>query len=306
MQRLRGVHRQAWFRNTLLFARSAETVRALSVAGIDTLLLKGVPLALRYYREASTRPMADADVLVRTRDVGLALEHLQRLGWQSQLPLPAWPPPHRASWAFRNDAGHEFDLHWHVFADCLTEGDDDELWAAAVPLTFGAAEARALCPADQLLHVLAHGIHWNPLPSIRWVVDAAAIVQSSGTSLDWERLLAQAERRGLIPVVVVGLPYLARLLMSPVPGPLLSRLAARPASARERLWLWARTTSGARAGLYRMWSGYTRAARAASRWRTPIGFSRYLSELWLADRPTQLPHILREKLGRAWSDGERG
>jgi hypothetical protein len=304
MQRLRGVHRQAWFRNRLLFARSAGTVRALEDAGLDTLLLKGIPLALRYYREDATRPMADADVLVRTADVHRALDRLQHLGWRSQTPLPPWPPPHRASWAFRNDAGHEFDLHWHVFNDCLGARDDDDLWAAAVPLTIDGAETRALCAADQLLHVLAHGIHWNPLPSIRWVADAAAIIDGAGASLDWARLLTQAEQRQLMPLVAAGLPYLAQLLAAPIPPAVLTPLTTRRPTAGERLWLWARTTPGARSGLLRMWSGFSRASRLSGHWRTPAGFTRYLRELWLVQHPSDLPRILRDKLGRAWSDDD--
>jgi hypothetical protein len=299
MQRLRGVHRQAWFRNTVLFGRTADVVRALADAGIDTLLLKGIPLALRYYREESTRPMADADVLVRENDAAAAVECLQRHGWASQQPLPRWPPPHRGSWAFRNDAGHELDLHWHVFADCLGAHDDDDLWEASVPLLVSGAATRALAPADQLLHVLAHGIHWNPLPSIRWVADAAAIVSASESALDWDRLLAQAKRRQLTMVVAAGLPYIRELLGVPVPDAVLTALAARPAGAAEWFALWARTTGGAVPGAWRMWNGYARSLAGTGRWPTPIGFVDYLREAWLVDSGWEIPAVVREKLARA-------
>jgi hypothetical protein len=300
MQRLRGVHRQSWFRNTVLFGRVAEVVRALERAGIRTMLLKGVPLAVRYYREESTRPMADADILVPVKNAAAAVDHLARLGWTSQQPLRRWPPPHRASWAFRNDADHELDLHWHVFADCLGEHDDDDLWAAAMPLTVSGAATLALCPADQLLHVLAHGIHWNPLPSIRWVADAASIVSGAGAALDWDRLFVQAAKRQLTPVVAVGLPYLRSLLNVSVPDEVTDRLARLQISGAQRLWLWSRTTPGATPGALRMWHGYLRAAER-SRWPNPVGFVRYLCDTWLVDSPRELPAIVREKVARAWA-----
>src|SRR5262245_35752063 len=42
LPRIKGVHRHAWCRNQVLFARIAETIDALENAGIRTMLLKGV------------------------------------------------------------------------------------------------------------------------------------------------------------------------------------------------------------------------------------------------------------------------
>ena len=61
--RLRGVYRQTWYRNNLLIGRLARLIDALERAGIPTLVLKGVPLALCYYRDTALRPMGDADLL---------------------------------------------------------------------------------------------------------------------------------------------------------------------------------------------------------------------------------------------------
>src|SRR5262249_54557182 len=103
--RLRGIHRQAWYRNQVLFRRGAETLRALEGAGIPTLLLKGIPLALLHYRDEAVRPMADADVLVPTQAVTGALAVLRRAGWHPGRTLALWPPKHCASCMFRDEAG---------------------------------------------------------------------------------------------------------------------------------------------------------------------------------------------------------
>ena len=51
MARYRAIYRFAWHKNHVLLAGALETVRSMSEAGFDILLLKGAPLLLRYYRD---------------------------------------------------------------------------------------------------------------------------------------------------------------------------------------------------------------------------------------------------------------
>ncbi len=90
MAQLKGVHRQSWYRNQLLFRRTAAILRALNDDGIATLILKGIPLSLLYYKDDAVRPMADADILVRVAAGPRVVELLQQHGWRSHRPLPSW------------------------------------------------------------------------------------------------------------------------------------------------------------------------------------------------------------------------
>ncbi|MGH3055998.1 MAG: nucleotidyltransferase family protein, partial [Gaiellaceae bacterium] len=49
LAQLRSAYRAAWFRNQLLLKRAAEALQALNEAGIPTLVLKGVALAVAHY-----------------------------------------------------------------------------------------------------------------------------------------------------------------------------------------------------------------------------------------------------------------
>ena len=85
---------------------------------------------------------------------------------------------------FADSNGAIVEIHEYA----LTESaDDSDLWERAEILPLPGAEAWAPGAADMLLHVGAHGMRWNEVQPLSWVVDAAAILRSAGPAFDWER-----------------------------------------------------------------------------------------------------------------------
>jgi hypothetical protein len=64
---LAGTHRMAWCKNQVLFRRVSEVLSALADAGVPTMVLKGIPLAIVYFGDPGAWPMDDGDVLVPPR-----------------------------------------------------------------------------------------------------------------------------------------------------------------------------------------------------------------------------------------------
>ena len=272
--RIRGVYRQAWYKNHLIIGRLADLLVVCRNAGLDTLVLKGVPLGLAYYKDVALRPMVDADVLVPVARAVDALEIVRAAGWVAKDAPLVWPPRFTASRAFANPLGLELDLHCHVLHECLDPNDDDDFWAASRPIAIGGRRRRALCPADQLLHVIAHGFRRSTVPPVRWVADAVTVIRAS-PDLDWDRLIAQARKRRLTRIAAASLAYVAGSLEAPIPAAVIQTLDRAPASVTERLERWSRS----RPGVVRMgvetWSEYVRAAGREPQWHGPLGFARY-------------------------------
>ncbi len=84
---MKGVYRMAWVETQALFAEVAPVVAALEAAGVDTLMLKGVPLALTVYRTPAARPMRDVDIAVRHPDADRAIAVIEGLGWTLERPM---------------------------------------------------------------------------------------------------------------------------------------------------------------------------------------------------------------------------
>jgi hypothetical protein len=230
--RLKGLYRRSWSHNQLIFKRAAEAIAVLGAAGIETLVTKGASLALLSYGDVGARPMDDVDVLVPLDLAAEAIDVLSAAGWKPDHEDPAtWTRVHHSLGFAGPDRG-EVDLHWFSL---WQPASDVELWRASVPLELAGAVTRAPCPADQLLLACVHGTPWSPLPPFRWIADALTVIRSAGELLDWERLVAEAERRRLTVATAAALDYLVEEFGAAVPPTALEILRAAPATRHERV-----------------------------------------------------------------------
>lgn len=231
---LKKHYRLAWAANRLLLAKFRPILAALEAEKIPLMILKGAALSPLYYRDEGARPMSDIDFLFHPQQAPQAFAVLRKLGWQ---------PVHRHmpavveithSYTFKNEAGEEIDPHWHALHECCRAHDDDSFWEASRPLALEGFTVRAMCPADQLLHVCSHGLRWNRTPPLRWVADAVMILHAAGPELAWDRLLSQAADRRLNRAVFSALLYLREILHVPLPESVLETLKKTPLSLLEK------------------------------------------------------------------------
>jgi hypothetical protein len=301
MGKLKDVYRDAWWRNQLRMGTAAEAVRTLQDGGVDTLVLKGVALAALHYRDYGARPMADVDVLVPWSQAAAAIGILSRSGW-----TPAFTEPvarhirYRHAVAFRGPQGGNLDLHWNMLFECCGPGQDEACWRAAVPVAVCGVPTKALCPADQLLHVSVHGATWGSSPPIHWIADALIILQSAGDMLDWNRLVDEAERRHLVVTIKRALAYLAERFNAAVPVAALDRLAVRRRwfeTLEQRAKSQPRTSKllGDLPVVLFHFRRLTHGASAGRRWHA---LADYLAYRWHIDSTSHVPRRILEKATR--------
>ncbi len=299
--RLKGLYRRSWSHNQLLFRRAAAAIRALDAAGIETLVTKGASLATLSYGDVGVRPMDDVDVLVPIERTRAAIAALVAAGWSpGHDDPPAWTQVHH-SLGFAGAEGGEVDLHWFAL---WQPASDAQMWRAAVPMELAGVATRGPCPADQLLLACVHGTPWSPLPPFRWIADAAAVIRSAGEELDWERLVAEAERRRLTVASGAALSYLREEFGVAVPESALAHLAAAPVSRHERAAFRAacRPDSPTRT-LQMAWDRYRRLRDLETGAPRPRGFVSFARRFWGLDSVWQLPlhagRAISRRRGRA-------
>lgn len=232
--RMKGCLRRTLYVNHLLFAAAGNELTALHAAGIETLLLKGAPLAILHYGSPGLRPMADVDILVPTSRALAAIRLLRERGWKPVDTGTGRPEDViglRHSEGFQRSDGAMIDLHWNAL---LQPFRDDDLWACAVDVELGGVPTRAPCPTDQLLLVVVHSLlHGESDGSLRWVADSTMLLRSAGPNIDWDRLVDAARRRAVTLPMTSGLAYL-RTFNCAVPEGVISELARSPARRLER------------------------------------------------------------------------
>ena len=309
MPRLKGVYRYTWFANQLLLRELRLIQQAFRDAGIECLVLKGIALAVTHYPNPGLRPMDDIDLLVRPEDVDRAVAALPRAGWTSPLRRPDLFLRVAHATAFRDSKGREVDLHAHLLAGTMDTELDRQRWARSVTVGRPDTPVRTLDTTDQLLHVLVHGAESDP-PAIRWMADAMMILHTGGAQLDWERLLADAEREDRSVAVAETLAQLEHVFNAPVPTAVRRALAsARPRLVRrlgqrlEHRIVVSREVPVV-GGVLKRYVHFRR-YRRTNRER-PMSLARYLQHTWDLPRTGDVPlHALRRGVGRIRRDAGR-
>ena len=308
MEKFKGTYRLTWYKNQMLLRSFSGLLKRFNDSGIRTLVLKGVPLILLYYKDLGLSPMQDMDLLVPTEQAMEAVGLLSRLGWRLKPDGPLKEVSEELlsilhGEAFLDESVNQLDLHWHVLAECCYEGADDEWWEGSRTFEVQGVPTRALNPTDTLFQICVHGTFWSPVPPLRWVADAMLVIRESGEDLDWERLVAQAERRRLVEQLRNTLGYLRSLLDAPVPLSVIERLEAMPVSAVERWEYGVRgQPPGLSGALLPNWFLFLRSSQLAR--PTLIrprlrGFTSFLKTVWGVESLWRVPvEFLRKGLGR--------
>jgi hypothetical protein len=300
MGRLRGVYRHAWYANQLRLRDLAALCRALADRGIEAMLLKGAALVTAWYGDPGLRPMDDVDVLVPSGLAAAAAQTLAGLGWRPQVPMTRRHAAAGHAMDFYSAAGQRLDLHWRLLPECCWPGADDAVWERSARAAVRGAPVRVLAPADQLFHLSAHGVRWEPVPPVRWIADATAVL-ARGDAVDWDTLVAEAARRRMTPPVRDALRYLRQAFGAPVPERVIAALAAAPVTAAER-WEYRLRTRPANPLVGRVpehWLRYRRLRRAGAR----VGFAAYLQVVLVCDGLGDLAR--RALLRHRWRRRER-
>ncbi len=309
---LRGIHRQAWSRNQVLFHQVRPFLEEARAAGTPVLLLKGAALAFQVYPDAGCRPMNDLDVLVPASSARQLWEKLESAGWRAVY----WrPQPLRESFFrfrhamdFEAPKGGRVDLHWHALSVCCHSRADELFWQDLRPLEFQGIPVQTCSPTAHLLNLCVHGIVWNDAPPIRWIADAVLLLRRF-PSLEWGSMIEAAVSLDIVPYLHRALAFLRSNFDVPVPAETLGRLESAPVSAaaaaefaRDSEPFAVRTAWEDLLAFYARWR---RALGGASPLRNAPGFVRHLQYAFELESASALAGQLVRSAVRRSAAGQR-
>jgi hypothetical protein len=182
--------------------------------GIACMLLKGAALSIRCYRDPGLRAMRDFDVLVRDTDVRRAAEALAALGYVAEEGLTTSHIERRRrtrhAWQFCLEGQQTCDLHWRPVVRCFSPEVAEAFWATRE------REGAFYVPAAsvQLFHVCAHALQWDWEPQVRWIADAAVIMQGP---VDWDQVRRLALLSNMSVRTARALAFVRDHFAAPVP-----------------------------------------------------------------------------------------
>ena len=191
-------------RELLRWQEMVDVLRALDAAGIRPILLKGAALAYSVYPNASARPRADTDLIVRRDETAGVRGALEALGYAAQTACDGDLLFHQFQMVKVDRFGlhHAFDVHWKIstqtlFADALTY---TELEAESVPLAALDPLARGAGTVHALLLACIHRVmHHGDADWLIWSYDIH-LLASSLSDADRDRFASLAIAKGVAAI----------------------------------------------------------------------------------------------------------
>jgi hypothetical protein len=231
-------------------ARQAQLAEILSRLPAPPIVLKGAYLAECVYPAPGLRPMNDIDLLFRPADLPAAAEALRALGYgskdkspelgpgitkhtstfQKQAAAAATPNPYLSANGSRMVEPHRsLEESWFGLKCDLTPG----MWARSQPLAIAGGPARALAPADALLHLCVHLAFHLIMGSPSFVQLADLAIFTERVPVDWDDFEARADSLHAAGYAYAAASLAQRTLAARFPIEVLARLrAASPGGVR--------------------------------------------------------------------------
>ena len=183
--------------------RAADSIAALSSAGIDVALLKGAALATTLYGSFAARPMNDVDVLVDPDQVEEAKRLMLLAGWERDPELPDdrvyAMHHHLAPLIDTSGSRSRLEIHrtllppGHPFVLPMAD-----LWAGMRPATIGGHPVLVLGPTHHALHIAIHFAWSHSMRAGGWNAFRDLGTLERAGMIDWAELVrvAQCARAG--------------------------------------------------------------------------------------------------------------
>ena len=149
-----------------------EAMTTLDGAGVDAVVLKGMPLGVRLYGDPFVRCSADIDLYVPARHRDRAAAALRRLGWRSTDGAAPW----HESWSSdRGGAEYHLELHSLLVSDHLAHVGAPAPISARVAIAGTELSGHV---GDFLAPYLAVHLATHQMPPMLWLVDFATLWSS--------------------------------------------------------------------------------------------------------------------------------
>ncbi|MDF2940843.1 MAG: hypothetical protein K0R66_1485 [Gammaproteobacteria bacterium] len=222
LQTCKSMYRYTWSANNLQFFKVKKALEALQSLGINICLLKGAAMIAGYYQDPGVRVIGDIDILIPRDQAAKAIGLLMSLDWtvREQVDISRldilFNRTHGIT--FTHPDGGIIDLHWAILSGEVnktltkyTHRTRSIVWPQ------NKMTVEVLCPEDQLIHTLCHGLKYSPNPLIRWIPDASFILKNS-PEFDWNYFLSQAKSLKMEYIMKTAITYLHQNNFAEIPS----------------------------------------------------------------------------------------
>ena len=264
LNKFAGISKKHWLANQLVFRDLEPILKVLRERAIDVMMPAEVALALLYYPDCPLDPLLSRVIVVPAQNAVTTFAVLEAAGWT---PTPRVAGPlldcyvsARSSHSFLGPEGGELRVHWHVLAQQARQAVDCAFWARATTARTGDETVAAASPTDLVVQLCAQRVARRMKPLFTRAVDVMMLLSACRDRIDWDLLIAESAKPGLVLPIRSTLNYLQDRLDTPVPAHVFAQIRDHSVPRVERLE-YRITGRGSWAGeVLGFWGDYRRAS----------------------------------------------
>ncbi len=234
---LQAAYYAASGRNAIQRRETEMVLHALADAGVETVLLKGTPLAYTVYTEPACRLKGDLDIWLPPTQLPAALAALEPLGYaahdKSNRPAAFTLLTGGEQQLFGQTPGAGLvELQWPAlrgeWVRRTAAADNNAVWARRVAVSIEGRSAWAMAPEDLLIHLCLHLAinHGFNEFALRNLLDIHLVAVRLAP--DWDAIVERARAWRLATMMWTTLHLAAELWGAPVPATTLTALQPGP------------------------------------------------------------------------------
>jgi hypothetical protein len=225
MERLKVHYLRVLARNAQAAKHAGPFFQAVSRAGLEVVLTKGLRLASTVYPDLGLRPFWDMDLVASPADWPAVKRILDGLGFEEAAVRPG---PDQAGlepgWIYspyfrRGDLVLEF--HFNVLGLHFPVGGEEPPWMASRPMTLLGTKAMVFSPEYELCYLCLH-VQQHSYQKLIWLTDIAEM--ASRGDIGWAAVLGISDAMKIHAPVYYALFLVSTLWPDTIPREVLSAL----------------------------------------------------------------------------------
>ncbi len=194
-------------RNVFLLDEFLKVAHIFHEKQVALMPLKGIAFLMEPNADFGNRYMGDIDVLVKEKDVALAVEMLVGLGFQEpRYPFDVKSPGSLSfnSLALTKSGKIPFfiHLHWHILNSSLPllmvmdQIDMKDIWNEAIPSGDGLESFYKMCLEYEVIFLMLHAFK-HSFEKESFFYDIKKVVESNREKINWTSLVSTAQKWGV-------------------------------------------------------------------------------------------------------------
>lgn len=226
IQTLQKDYKNSALRAFCMTAEMIRIIKTLEKQGIQPLVLKGVPLAQKLYKDITLRPSGDIDILVDPQKFAIADKVLEHFKYRRIYPDWTMTPYQEIIFLKKfshfsySYSGQAIELHWKaIHADIKGFPTLSSIKTQEIDIL--GHQLRTMADEEWLIYLFIHGCNHMWL-RLRWLIDIAIFMQKE---LDWNKIFYLADNYRIKQMVHLTLILLNELLAIPIPDTITQSIA---------------------------------------------------------------------------------